>query len=245
MSLILSSILLFVLFAPGITFRLGYLANKTYQRTVIDDITWSILPALVLQYTGFLVVSKLTQYEIKLDYVFYILTAITDIHLISEVSSNIKNNAGSIFLYNLILTGAGATFGHFLRKLVRYSKFDRRYKALRFYNSWHYVLSGECLDFPNVPDKYEEISVKIVDILCDLSGEHYIYIGELFDYYLDDKGELKEIHLRYPMRRKLQDDDSSKEDRYYEIPSRFIIIPYKNIININIRYFNFTEKGRQ
>ena len=154
MSLILSSILLFILFSPGITFRLGYLANKTYLRTVIDDITWSILPSLVLQYFGFLFVTFFTKYEIRFDYIFFILTAITDTELLSDISSNIRENVTPIFWYNFILAVVGAILGHSLRKGVRVTKLDRKFKALRFYNSWHYVLSGECLDFPNVPDKY-------------------------------------------------------------------------------------------
>jgi hypothetical protein len=129
--------------------------------------------------------------------------------------------------------------GHVSRKLVRILKLDRKLRLFRFSNDWHYLLSGEFLDFPEVPDNPEEVSFKLVNALTNVGGKQMIYIGELIHFTLSDEGGLENIVLKDAKRRLLEDD--LLENRYYEIPGRYITIPYKTIININIRYFYLEE----
>ncbi len=129
--------------------------------------------------------------------------------------------------------------GHASRKIIRVLKFDRKFKLFRFTNDWHYLLSGEFLDFPEVPDHPEEVSFKLVNALTSVGSQQMIYIGELIHFTLSDEGGLENIVLKDAKRRLLQDDLS--ENRYYEIPGRYITIPYKTIVNINIRYFYLEE----
>ena len=129
--------------------------------------------------------------------------------------------------------------GHLSRKIVRMLKFERKFRLFRFSNDWHYLLSGEFLDFPEVPDDPEEVSFKLVNALTDVGGKQMIYIGELIHFTLSDEGGLENIVLKDAKRRLLEDD--LLENRYYEIPGRYITIPYKTIININIRYFYLEE----
>jgi hypothetical protein len=129
--------------------------------------------------------------------------------------------------------------GHISRKLVRVLKLDRKFRLFRFSNDWHYLLSGEFLDFPEVPDNPEEVSFKLVNALTAVGGKQMIYIGELIHFTLSDEGGLENIVLKDAKRRLLEDD--LLENRYYEIPGRYITIPYKTIININIRYFYLEE----
>ena len=118
-------------------------------------------------------------------------------------------------------------------------KFDRKFRLFRFTNDWHYLLSGEFLDFPEVPDHPEEVSFKLVNALTNVGDKQMIYIGELIHFTLSDEGGLENIVLKDAKRRLLEDD--LLENRYYEIPGRYITIPYKTIININIRYFYLEE----
>jgi hypothetical protein len=129
--------------------------------------------------------------------------------------------------------------GHACRKIVRVAKLDRRFKLFRFTNDWHYLLSGEFLDFPEVPDHPEEVSFKLVNALTTVGSQQMIYIGELIHFTLSDEGGLENIVLKDAKRRLLQDD--LVENRYYDIPGRYITIPYKTIININVRYFYLEE----
>ena len=129
--------------------------------------------------------------------------------------------------------------GHVSRKIVRVLKLDRKFRLFRFSNDWHYLLSGEFLDFPEVPDNPEEVSFKLVNALTNVGGKQMIYIGELIHFTLSDEGGLENIVLKDAKRRLLEDD--LLENRYYDIPGRYITIPYKTSININIRYFYLEE----
>jgi hypothetical protein len=123
-------------------------------------------------------------------------------------------------------------------KCVRYFKLDRKVRMLRFSNKWHCILTGECFDFPDVPDHFEDISFKIVNVLCKVNGKSVLYTGEYFNYYIDSKGDLETIHLKYPVRRYLDDD---KAKTYDQIPSRYLVIPSNDIININLKYIHSVE----
>jgi hypothetical protein len=141
--------------------------------------------------------------------------------------------------YCMFVIAVAFCAGHLSRKIVRLLKFDRKLRLFRFSNDWHYLLSGEFLDFPEVPDNPEEVSFKLVNALTDVGGKQMIYIGELIHFTLSDEGGLENIVLKDAKRRLLEDD--LLENRYYEIPGRYITIPYKTIININIRYFYLEE----
>jgi len=145
----------------------------------------------------------------------------------------------SYLLYCTFVMTVSFFAGHACRKIVRVLKLDRRFKLFRFTNDWHYLLSGEFLDFPEVPDHPEEVSFKLVNALTSVGNQQMIYIGELIHFTLSDEGGLENIVLKDAKRRLLQDD--LVENRYYEIPGRYITIPYKTIININIRYFYLEE----
>ena len=145
----------------------------------------------------------------------------------------------SYLLYCTFVMTVSFFAGHASRKIVRVLKLDRRFKLFRFTNDWHYLLSGEFLDFPEVPDHPEEVSFKLVNALTSVGSQQMIYIGELIHFTLSDEGGLENIVLKDAKRRLLQDD--LVENRYYEIPGRYITIPYKTIININVRYFYLEE----
>jgi hypothetical protein len=159
--------------------------------------------------------------------------------LLQQTNENYADIFVSYLLYCTFVMTVSFFAGHACRKIVRLLKFDRKFKLFRFTNDWHYLLSGEFLDFPEVPDHPEEVSFKLVNALTNVGSQQMIYIGELIHFTLSDEGGLENIVLKDAKRRLLQDDLS--ENRYYDIPGRYITIPYKTIININIRYFYLEE----
>jgi hypothetical protein len=159
--------------------------------------------------------------------------------LLQQNSENYSDIFVSYLLYCTFVMTVSFFAGHTSRKVVRGLKFDRKFKLFRFTNDWHYLLSGEFLDFPEVPDHPEEVSFKLVNALTTVGSQQMIYIGELIHFTLSDEGGLENIVLKDAKRRLLQDD--LIENRYYDIPGRYITIPYKTIININVRYFYLEE----
>ncbi len=198
----------------------------------MDELTWSILPAVIIHMVGYWVVSSWSNYNIDIRLLLYPFSDNMTENMAMNISTNVQNYYRPIVLYNFFLMIMGAVLGFCYREFIRKFKLDRRYKLFRFSNKWHYIVTGECLDFPHVPDNYSDVDAVLVDILCDVSGESIIYVGEMFDYYLAADGELESIHLKMPMRRSLNASSGS----YYQIPSRFIAIPYKSIVNINFNY---------
>jgi hypothetical protein len=239
-----STLFLFLFILPGITFKRAYLSSSFSRKikfsNLLDEVFWALFPSILMHFLAYLLLvlaSNLLNFSFNLKAL-----------LQSALLQDNKQEYAEVFLAYLyyctfVMTVSFFT-GHISRKIVRRLKLDRRYKLFRFSNDWHYLLSGEFLDFPEVPDKPEEVSFKLVNVLTSTGGQQVIYIGELIHFTLSDDGGLDNIVLKDAKRRLLNDD--LKEDRYYEIPGRYLTIPYKTIININIRYFylaDVTDEG--
>ncbi|OQD44104.1 hypothetical protein BUL40_00685 [Croceivirga radicis] len=247
MNLAFSTILIFLILAPGFVFRISYnstrLSVKKKDVTLINELTSSIIPSIIFQVIFLFLIEKLSNYYIDFQVLGNLILGNDDGKIITESFQNIRLNLAPIFYYNIGLFSLAYLLGHSARGIVRYFKWDRKYRFLRFSNKWFYILRGECLDFPYVPDTYEDISFQIVDVLCSIEGRRVIYMGEMFDYYIDGNGDLEAIHIRYPVRKEFDKNSvlNGTDTRQKEISSRFLIIPMKNIININIRYINLEE----
>lgn len=243
MNIAFTSILIFIILSPGFIFKIAYnssiLSVKDPNRNIINELTWAIIPSIVFHTFSIFIVELSSEYYIDFKQLGNLILGVTDKNVVNDSFIQIGQFVYSIFWYNIILLITSYGLGHLSRYIVRHFKLDRQFSFFRFSNKWHYILEGECLDFPNVPDEYEDISYMAVDVLCKVNGVSVIYIGEVFNYYVDSKGDLEAVHLRYPIRR-LFSDDSTSEGKYYEIPSKFLVIPSADIININIKYFNYS-----
>lgn len=242
MNIAFTTILLFVILAPGFIARNAYnsskLSVKDHNRNLVNDLTWSIIPSLTLHTIFIALLHNTTVYFIDFEQLGNLILGIPNK---SESSfSQLGRYKYAIFSYNFILFIASFFSGLGLRELVRKYNIDRKIRYFRFSNKWHYIFTGECLDFPDVPDQYEEITDKIINVLCKVNGKNILYTGEYFNYYIDSKGDLEAVHLRNPIRRYLENDANS-DDKYYVISSRYLVIPNSDIININFRYLSMQE----
>jgi len=234
-ALAVSTLFLFLFILPGITFKRAYLSSSFSRKLkfsgLLDEVFWALFPSIIMHFLSY---ALLLAAEVILQFEFELTPVIS-----RALFQNSNEGYGGIFLsylyYCTFVITVSFFAGHISRKIIRVLKFDRKFKLFRFSNDWHYLLSGEFLDFPEVPDHPEEVSFKLVNVLTNVGQEQMIYIGELIHFTLSDEGGLENIVLKDAKRRLLQDD--LLENRYYEIPGRYITIPYKTIININIRYF--------
>ncbi|MFN8437411.1 MAG: hypothetical protein U0V72_07170 [Cytophagales bacterium] len=244
MNIAFTTILLFIILAPGFIARNAYNSSKLSvndsNRNLVNDLTWSIIPSITLHTMFIAVIQNTSNYFIDFQQLGNLILGVTTLNKAEESFKQLGVFKYSIFFYNLILFSFSFAIGYGFRELVRKLKLDRSIRYLRFSNKWHYIFTGECLDFEDVPDRYEEITDKIINILCKVNGENILYSGEYFNYYIDSKGDLEAVHLRNPIRRYLKNDNSTEQD-YYIIPSRYLVIPNSDIININFRYFSLEE----
>lgn len=244
MNIAFTTILLFIILAPGFIARSTYNSSKLSvndtNKNIVNELIWSIIPSLVLHIIFIAILHNTSSYFVDFQQLGNLILGVTTSNKVEESFKQLGDFKYAIFLYNLILFSISFTIGYGFRKLIRNLKIDRKRRYFRFTNKWHYIFSGECLDFEDVPDKYEEITDKIINILCKVNGKSILYTGEFFNYYIDGKGDLEAVHLRNPIRREL-DKDGGKDEDYYIISSRYLVIPNTDIININFRYFSLEE----
>jgi hypothetical protein len=190
-------------------------------------------------------VEHITKFRVNFPFIGALINGIKEenISLVSAVMNNIRQNIREILAYNLLLLSISASIGFFLKSLVRKLRLDIRFNFFRFNNKWFYILSGEILDIERGDKRSGEITVVGIDILCKVGNENVLYIGELANYYLNSTGDLDAVLIKYPFRRRFLEDnleeekDPEEKSKYYQIPSDYLYIPYRDVVNLNINYF--------
>lgn len=244
MNLAFTTILIFLIIAPGFLSRIAYNSSKLSVRdpnkNILNELTWSIIPSLSIHVIAIFLVEFFSHYYIDFKQLGNLILGVKTDNKVEESFNQLREFLIPIFFYNLAVFAFSFFSGYILRNIIRFNRWDRKIRYLRFSNKWHYIFTGECLDFPDVPDKFEEITDKIINVLCKVNDKTILYSGEYFNYYINSNGDLEAIHLKYPIRRYFKDDNLQQKE-YYKIESRYLVIPNSDIININFRYLNTQE----
>jgi len=251
MSFAISTVLLFIIVAPGLVARFCYFtfpfANKVRSIDFITEVFWSVIPGFIIQFLGVGLVERFSSFRVSFPIIGALLMGTRDGNdqQMGSIMDNIHHSLFPILLYNLFILAAAAVTGFGLKWVVRRWGWDKRWEFFRFNNKWFYILSGEIIDIENSGHGSENISLTGLDLLCRVGNENIIYVGSLASYYLTRSGDLDAILIRYPFRRKLENDKpddtgnaAGDNARYYQIPSDYLYIPAKDIINLNIRYYD-------
>jgi heme/copper-type cytochrome/quinol oxidase subunit 2 len=242
MNIAFTTILIVIILAPGFLAKNAYSASKLSvrdpNRNIVNELVWSIIPALIIHTVFIFLIESFSDYYIDFKQLGNLILGISTANKAEDEFYQLSVYKYEIFAYNVFVDLTSFCIGFLARKVVRETKLDRRRRVFRFSNKWHYIFTGECLDFPDVPDDFEEISTKIINVLCKVNGKTVLYTGEYFNYYIDSKGDLEAVHLKYPIRRYFEHDE---QRNYYSISSRYLVIPNSDIININFRYLNLIE----
>lgn len=165
-------------------------------------------------------------------------------------------------LYNLIVLSSSFYAGKRIRTLIFEKDWDIRYEWLRLNNHWYYLLKGKLYDI-NAGSKDEMLYKKIgfiqIDALVrDVDGETVLYSGILENFYLAKDDGLDTLELILVYRRSFSKDqpdkklteeaplatnllDKETDERYYNMPGDYFVIPYSQVINLNVTYLEFTE----
>lgn len=252
MNIAFTTILIFLIVSPGFLFRITFYSSKHSikytNKNLINELTWSIIPAIIIHAIAISFFENCTKYYVDFKILGNLILGVTSPNKVEECFTSIRSYLLPILAYNFSVISLSIFLGFASHYFIRFFKLDRKYVFLRFSNKWHYIFTGECLDFPDVPDKFEEISKKTITVLCKVNGKSILYTGEYFDYFIDNCGNLEAVHMKYPIRRYIENDNIDTscqcQNSYYTIPSRFIIIPSSEIININFRYFNLQEVSK-
>lgn len=254
MNIALGALVLFLLLFPGIILRIAYLNGpysvKNIQSSLVDELVLSLIPAFILQATGFLLAEHCFGFDIDLEIIYQLIVGATVDKYRPDFDS-IESSIGYILAYNLCLFLAALVLGKGGRLLVEKWNLDIYVPSFRFNNDWYYLFSGRILDEPGAIGSSSDIEWAIISVVIETKEGSYIIRGVLEDYFLSKDG-LDRIYLSTVYRRKLGEDLEAKkktenldeDDRYYSMPGEFFVIPYKEIKNINVDYFRLQKIGK-
>jgi len=238
------SVLLLFITLPGIAFRRSYYSSRfslNYISTnLVNELVWAIIPAILLHAFAILIIEKASAYRFDLEGIGYLIVGGNEKDEIHKIFKQIEINIDDILGYFIGLSLFAALLGTLCRMIVRGFGLDILIKILRFPNRWHYLFTGEYLDFEKGWKYHEKIDFIIVDILMLVGNESIIYSGILEEYYLSKtSGGLDSIMIKYPSKKSIS---ASGMSEYREIPGDYLTIQYDKILNINIQYYEFKDR---
>lgn len=239
---VLSVFYIILIIIPGIVFKRFFYQNNPLKQSGVgnfaDRILTSIFCGLIIQLFATIFFTFIINHfwELNFDECFKRLNNIHKSLVKNELPEISYRQLGFIILEISISNFLAIILGFGLFKIIRIFKFDVKYQVLRFDSEWKYLFRDETqiFEFDSLK-KFREFSSSQVDVLVkDQSGGTYLYSGYLHDFNVDKDGQLKNIVLNDAIRysRKSGETETSKKD----VPGHLMIIPFTNILNMNITY---------
>ncbi len=209
MNIALATLFLLILLYPGFIFRRFYyteeFSKEYFKQSITDLLVAAILPSVLLHIAGYYLFIH-PRYSIHITTIGTLLSGTSDGTKVTDAFEGIYAQARSIVIYFIGVSLLAAIAGLGAKYIVRSAKLDRKLKLFRFQNEWHYIFSGEILDFPRVPGNPDDISIRYIDALVKSDSGTIIYTGILADYVLSKDGGIDRIYLTNVKRRYLKDD---------------------------------------
>ncbi len=232
-------LLLFLLAIPGLAFRRFYYQGEFSKQFAPKNIalvlSYSILMGGLITYTAVVFLSYLdivpVEKERVLQFIEHYQTAKPDT-LLSFLYNGPQ--VGHLFLFLFTTLFVSWLLAQCAFFFVRRFRLDLNFSFLRFSNHWHYYFRGHFLKFSDFKgalnsDSPAKVQMVLSDILVSEGRpEPRLYSGIITQYELfKSNGCLNLIYLTEPSRWK---DREPKP-----ITSNCFIIPYANVLNINLR----------
>lgn len=245
MNFAFNTILLFLVIFSGLVARRSYFSkefSKNYiKKNTFDELVGGIFIGVVLQMTGILVLSRYCDVVFNFKALGYLLVGAKDDRNVADSFINVQNNLGNILFYNISLILLAIAVGFCLRIIVRKLKIDRKWRFFRFDNEWHYILSGEILEFPSAKISGKKVNAqsfgnKYVNVLTQVDDHFVIYSGLLVESFLSNEGGLDLLCMNGVKKKIIKKE---KEAETYEHPMSIdvFVIPYSQILNLSITYY--------
>lgn len=279
MNLTIGFIALFIsIIIPGILFRRFFFYGEFSKQfntkdPVLHSIFFSVIPGIVIQILAFLIYGLSLGFNSSYLDVFTIFRDITSdgSHETQEATKNfINNNITTFFVYSVGVFLLATFLGWFCSRLIRFLKWDRKYKLFRYSNQWYYIFSGEVLNlkkfeeahkfsFKNNKGQEQDTLMTYADILVSVNEQNdrkELYTGYVVDYDLksDDISQLDKIYLidthRYKKKEKvidengneIKDENPTLSRNRLKVPGDIFVLNAKNIVNLNLTYIPSIKK---
>ena len=250
MNFALPTIILLLMLVPGFLFRRLYYSGEFSKEYFKQNFTDYLFPSLIFSVLIHLFCQSLIRmfgYKISLWPLFLLVGSNGSSSETGLAFLQIYKNIYHLFFYFTFTAFTGAVLGLFSKYIVRKLKLDRKYQLFRYQNEWHYVFTGEILDFPNISGQSNvQPEVQYVDALVKTAEGSILYSGYLSHYVLSSSNGIDQLYLSDVKRRYLKDDHQPENiDPYYYMPGNFTIIPYAQVMNLNITYYRFNQRTEE
>lgn len=243
-----SIILFLVVIFPGIIFRRfffqGEFTKQFNSKPWLQSALYSLIPGLLIH--TFLL------YFIDLGY------GLKNVNLspLEKFYENLKtqnleinlidfNFIGLTLVYYLIILFLSWLFAIISWSIVRELRLDSKYKVFRFANYWNYYFKGEIKYFKEFQGVIEgKVLYVKADVLMSSEEEKpRLYNGELRQYTINKDNTLENIYLTNVKSYTGKRNENGKAETK-SIPGDCLIVPGKNITNINLNYFADNKKKK-
>jgi hypothetical protein len=262
MNIAFATILIILIISPGFVFNVSFFSgtfSKAYRgNKFIDQIPFLIVPGLLINLIWYFFVVPLTKYKVCLKTIGLLIIGPNSDDFVSQCFQNIGSNLVPISLYFLSIWIFSSFLGHSIRIVIRKNRLDRKFKFLRIANYWHYFISGEYLDFPvSEPDgkskekgknfSYDDLDAVFMfaNVVSNLDNHTLTYHGNVAHFDLDSQGDLKSIYLKNSVKQDVFFEKNSEHNlTFFEDDiSGVLMIPFKSITDINIKYYLVEKIG--
>ena len=248
MSLAVGALLVAILLLPGIVFRYLYIRSDALRKTIdlslLNEAVFILGPSLLLHLFGLVLLDALAGYRPHVEQLYLLISGQGAERLEFDT---ISAGFPTFVVYILALCVVAGFMGISLQKLVVRYGWDERYKILRIYNDWDKYFSGHVLP----PAEREQIDFVQVDVVVNTADGDVLYTGILENYTLNKDQGIDRVFMSHVHRRAFRDDAApdgplrarAVDDRYYELPGNFFVVPFSEIRNLNIIYNTLEEAG--
>jgi hypothetical protein len=208
MSIAFSAVFLFLLFSPGIAFRMAFLKSDSFQVTMdtslVSEVLLMLFPAAIFHCLGIVVVEGVWGKNVPFDQIYYLIIGNADLHVLNFAV--IKAHFAFFLSYLTIQVAVGYGLGRGFQWLVLHFNLDRLSRLLRPFNHWDYLLTGRILGPKN------KIGFILIDVIVAGPEGDLIYCGILEKYFLSKDKNLDKLYLVSVFRRKFKED--TKQFKY-------------------------------
>tara|TARA_R110001632_G_scaffold6324_3_gene25758 strand:+ start:18338 stop:19468 length:1131 start_codon:yes stop_codon:yes gene_type:complete len=265
MELTVGFLTLFLLIViPGLLFRRFFYYGEfskqfNTKETVYQSIFYSIIPGVLLQLFGALCYFIFRETELNFSAIYLILNDILGVsEQLSITTKDFLDYKLHLFLvHNLNIYILAIIGGVLISRIIRFFKWDIKFKVFRYKNQWYYIFSGEIL----LMKKFKSASSMIVnyhgvnkkssgafaDILIENStGIRELYSGFVVDYDLnnDDITILDKIYLLDARRYKRLKKEGKTQTSQISIPGEVFILKADQILNINLTFLPYLPEKK-
>ncbi len=251
-------LIIFIFLFPGIIIRKAYYSGKFSKQFNRGQFSEKLFASLFWGIVNFIIASSLLPLFLKFKgvesvYKFFYNLVVKVVTFDITKGADYLSNISFTEIISLIIFFIFGLFilpfmlGSMGFKIVRKLKLDLKLTSFTFSNHWHYFFKGEIIDKTdtnkiskqNINFDPNEDNITRLDVLTLEGNSKYLYKGILLDYNLKESDEdLDSIILYEPMKKKYIDEDDKKKKGFESIPGNFILIPYSNILNLNVTFRN-------